>query len=102
MTMQRFDYLETEHLDEVISTLVEYGSDATLLAGGTDLLNMIRTGTVKPRIVINLKHVSSLSGINDSNGELRLRALTKIKALNRRGFQQARIDPNPTPCDCRG
>jgi carbon-monoxide dehydrogenase medium subunit len=80
--MQRFDYLETEHLDEVISTLVEYGSDATLLAGGTDLLNMIRTGTVKPRIVINLKHVSSLSGINDSNGELRLRALTKIKALN--------------------
>jgi carbon-monoxide dehydrogenase medium subunit len=82
MTMQRFDYFETEHLNEVISTLAEYGSDAALLAGGTDLLNMIRTETVKPRVVINLKHVSTLGGITDSDEELRLGALTKIKELN--------------------
>jgi carbon-monoxide dehydrogenase medium subunit len=79
--MQPFDYFDTEHLSEVISTLVEYGPEAVLLAGGTDLLNMIRTGSVKPGIVVNLKNVSDLVGIKNSDDNLRLGALTKIKEV---------------------
>ena len=52
--------------------------DATVLAGGTDLMVFIETGAIKPSGIINLWGCSGLRGIeeNEATGEVRIGALT--------------------------
>jgi len=56
-----FRLARPETLDELASLLEQYGDDAAILAGGTDLLVQLRSGKVIPRVVIDLKRVRSLS-----------------------------------------
>jgi len=44
----KFDYYEPKSLEEAIEILSKYGSDAKILAGGTDLLILIKMGVLKP------------------------------------------------------
>ena len=48
------------------------GPDARLLAGGTDLIIRLRDGTIRPRIVVDLKRIAELDGeIREADGRLR-------------------------------
>jgi carbon-monoxide dehydrogenase medium subunit len=58
--MNTFQYARPETVEEVLALLHEYGSAASLLTGGTDLLVRLRKGNVKPRLVIDLKRVTTL------------------------------------------
>ncbi|NOZ01803.1 MAG: xanthine dehydrogenase family protein subunit M [Deltaproteobacteria bacterium] len=60
----RFEYFAPKSLDEVLRLLDEYGPDACLLAGGTDLLLKIRAGAVTPTAVIAIKAVKGLDLIS--------------------------------------
>ncbi len=57
--MKPFLYARPETLDDALLLLNEYGSGATLLAGGTDVLVRLRAGRT-PRIVIDLKRIGAL------------------------------------------
>lgn len=65
-----FRYYAPRSLDEALMLLGEYGSDARLLAGGTDLLIKLRDGrerTVKH--VINIKRIGGLNRLEiDARG----------------------------------
>ena len=52
--MNRFEYARPETLAEAVALLEEHGSDARLLAGGTDLVIELRNHWVEPKIVIDL------------------------------------------------
>ena len=58
--MHFFDYASPASLDDVLRLLDQHGSDAKILAGGTDLIVRMRAGRMLPRVVIDLKRVSSL------------------------------------------
>lgn len=47
-------------VDECVSALGEHGTDAALLAGGTDLFVLMKTGARKPGIVIYLGRIAEL------------------------------------------
>ncbi len=80
--MVRFEYLEPIRLQEVISILTRHGSQAKILAGGTDLLTLLKERTLKPRFVINIKHLAGMEGIIHTPGKgLRIGALTSIRTL---------------------
>jgi CO/xanthine dehydrogenase FAD-binding subunit len=58
--MLPFSYARPTTVDEAVSLLDEYGLDAKLLAGGTDLLINLRDGDFEPRLVIDIKRIPDL------------------------------------------
>ena len=67
--MKQFDYISTQSVDETCSLLSQYGSEASILAGGTDLMVEFRRpqddGT---KFVIDISSISELDGISESAG----------------------------------
>jgi len=80
--LRPFRYARPETLEEASALLEEYGADARVLAGGTDLIVRLRRGQALPRIVIDLKRVSSLhSGIVEAGAGLRVGALAMMSQI---------------------
>jgi carbon-monoxide dehydrogenase medium subunit len=61
--VNEFQYFKPESLPEAISLAAKYGPEATLLAGGTDLIVQMKRKIKTPTCVINLKGISELNGI---------------------------------------
>ena len=75
--MNEFHYARPATVSEVVGLLEEYGSDARLLAGGTDLVIELRNRWVEPKVVIDLKRIPELApGITESNGVVTITAGT--------------------------
>jgi len=73
--MRPFCYARPNDLSEALSLLVEHGPDARVLAGGTDVLVRLRLGHMKPRIVVDVKHIGELrADIVETEGCLRIGA----------------------------
>jgi carbon-monoxide dehydrogenase medium subunit len=91
-----FEYLEPATLQECIEMLGHYGSDARLLAGGTDLVVKLRAGTLRPRVVITLgfmKELRKLKRNNDGSAEIgAMQTLREVERadLLRDGFELIR------------
>ena len=85
--MRAFAYERPTRLDDAVSLLVEHGSDARLLAGGTDLIIRLRDGTVRPRVVVDVKRVGELGAdLREADGALAIGAravMTDIAADER-------------------
>ena len=58
--MRAFAYERPTDLADALGLLADQGSDARLLAGGTDLIIRIRDGSIRPRTVVDVKGVAEL------------------------------------------
>src|SRR5438552_4520228 len=77
--MRPFDYERPSELDEATSLLAEHGPEARPLAGGTDLIIRLRDGSLRPRVVVDVKGIAELDGdIDDQDGYLRFGAHTTM------------------------
>src|SRR5258708_14742923 len=56
-------YLATNTLDEAISAFAAAGSAARIRAGGTDLLVQMRSGAVKPGVIVDIKKIAEMTAI---------------------------------------
>ena len=75
--MRAFAYERPSRLDDALALLGEHGQEARPLAGGTDLIIRLRDGTLRPRIVVDLKRIAELDGeIREADGHLRIGART--------------------------
>lgn len=82
--MENFEYVLPESLEEAVSLLVQHNGRAAILAGGTDLLVKMRDRRLRPGVLIDLKHITDLSGIDYSETEgLRIGALVNIGDIER-------------------
>jgi len=82
--MKNFDYLEPKTIEEASSLLIKYGDEAKLLAGGTDLLPVLKEGKTTAQYIISLEKVSNLNGIEyDDESGLSIGALTKIREIEK-------------------
>ncbi len=62
---------------EAVSLFETHGSDACVLAGGTDLIIRLRDGSLRPAVVVDLKHVAELRpGIHEIEGHVSISATT--------------------------
>jgi CO/xanthine dehydrogenase FAD-binding subunit len=69
--MHPFTYARPSTIAEAVSLLQTHGPDARLLAGGTDLIIRLRDGTVRPRVVIDLKRIAEMApAIREADGRL--------------------------------
>jgi CO/xanthine dehydrogenase FAD-binding subunit len=67
--VRRFELVLPESLDDCVKALARHGSEAKLLAGGTDLLPQMKNALLKPAVVIDLSGVSRLRAIESGNGQ---------------------------------
>ncbi len=77
--MKRFDYIRPDNLNDAISALKQY-DNPFLLAGGTDLLNGIKTGAKRPDCIVDLKTIPKMDAIIYENG-FKIGALTSIRDI---------------------
>lgn len=73
--MQPFEYASPKTLKEALALL---GPDAAVLAGGTDLVSLMKDGVVAPRRVVNIKDIAELKGITKTAAGLRIGALATV------------------------
>jgi carbon-monoxide dehydrogenase medium subunit len=71
-----FDYVAPESLDEAIGALAEGGEDAKLLAGGHSLLPLMKMRLADPRLLVDLRRVPGLTGIEREDGTYRIGSMT--------------------------
>jgi aerobic carbon-monoxide dehydrogenase medium subunit len=72
-----FDYVAPESLDEALAALRDGGEDAKLLAGGHSLLPLMKLRLAAPTLLVDLRRVPGLSGIQRNNGAVRIGAMTR-------------------------
>ena len=72
--MHNFDYAAPSSLEAAIEILSERGRSARPLAGGTDLIDHVRTGRLTPEIVVDIKKIPELNVLEISAAGLRLGA----------------------------
>lgn len=58
-----FEYVRARQPSQVIDILEEYGQEARLLMGGTDLFPNLRDGVFCPRVVVDLKQIPGMGDI---------------------------------------
>jgi CO/xanthine dehydrogenase FAD-binding subunit len=80
--MRPFEYERPTDLEVAVALLAEQGPDARLLAGGTDLIIRLRDGSLRPRIVIDVKRIAELDErIDERDGDLAIGARTTMTAI---------------------
>jgi carbon-monoxide dehydrogenase medium subunit len=72
-----FDYEAPESLEEAVRMLHENGEDAKLLAGGHSLLPLMKLRLAAPTVLIDLRRVPGLHGIEQHNGGWRIGPMTR-------------------------
>lgn len=81
--MQAFEYANPSTVQEAIGLLGKSWQEANLLAGGTDLLSLMKDYIQSPRRVVNLKGIKELEGIQKTGRGLRIGALVTLEELMR-------------------
>lgn len=80
--MGPFEYLEPLSIEEAVSLLKKYGNKARVLAGGTDLVPLMKEKTVRPECVISIGRIAGLDYIRfDGEKGLRIGALTTLRSI---------------------
>jgi carbon-monoxide dehydrogenase medium subunit len=78
-----FDYVAPETLSEAIDALSSGGDDAKLLAGGQSLLPLMKLRFAVPELLVDLRRVAGLVGVERENGTVRIGAMTTHRRLER-------------------
>ncbi len=76
-----FDYLAPKTLPEAISLLQQHGTEAKILSGGHSLIPMMKLRLATPATLIDINGIPGLDYITESEGTLRIGALTREVAL---------------------
>jgi len=80
--MRAFEYASPANLDQALRLLGNAWDDAAPLAGGTDLLALMKDDIFSPRRLVNIKEIGPLRGIAVSKKGLRIGALATIEELS--------------------
>jgi len=92
-----FDYVDADSLAEAMAALTEHGPRAQVLAGGTDLLGLMKDrisgpGMPVPEVLVNVKRIPELGGIAETaDGDLRIGAAVTLLDLERDPRVAARL-----------
>jgi len=88
--LRKFAYARPESLEEALSLLDEYGSDARVLAGGTDLVIRLRDRSLQPTVVVDVKRLAEFApSIARTDGAVRVSAGTTMTDILADPFMRA-------------
>jgi xanthine dehydrogenase YagS FAD-binding subunit len=76
--MRAFDYVSPNSTKQAASLLSATWGQTEILAGGTDLLALMKEDVVTPKRLVNIKDIKELSGVTTNASGLRIGALTTL------------------------
>ncbi len=80
--MGPFEYREPLTIEEAVALLRKYGNKAKVLAGGTDLVPLMKEKSLRPECVISILRIADLDYIRvDHDNGLSIGALTTIRSI---------------------
>ena len=85
MIPAQFDYVAPESLDEALSAL-QSDEEAKVLAGGHSLVPLMKLRLAAPSLLVDLRRVPDLTGIERENGGWRIGAMTTHFAVSHGGL----------------
>jgi CO/xanthine dehydrogenase FAD-binding subunit len=68
-------YILAQTLEEALDALEKYGDKARVISGGTDLVPLINSGTIKVGCIVDITNITGLNYIDHDNGLIRIGAL---------------------------
>ena len=77
MIPAEFDYHRAESVDDAVRALADGGEDAKLLAGGHSLVPLMKLRLAAPTLLVDLRRLPGLHGIQRENGSWRIGAMTR-------------------------
>jgi carbon-monoxide dehydrogenase medium subunit len=80
--MKKFDYLRPKTLEEALSLLNQHGKKAKLIAGGTDVIVMIKQKAMMPEVLISLRGIRGLDQIR-YDGSLKIGAMVTHRDIEK-------------------
>jgi CO/xanthine dehydrogenase FAD-binding subunit len=85
--MKQFEYFSPKNVVEACALLKEFGGDAQVLAGGTDVLIELRKASVKtPKAIIDITCLNELTGMTETESEIIIKPLTTHGELGSSSF----------------
>jgi carbon-monoxide dehydrogenase medium subunit len=81
MIPAEFDYVAPDTLQDAIRALSDGGEDAKVLAGGHSLLPLMKLRLAAPSLLVDLRKVPGLHGVQREDGQWRIGAMTPHREL---------------------
>lgn len=85
-----FTYERVRSQEEAVEALARYGADARVLAGGQSLIPAMRYRLARPAVLVDINDLEDLAVLKESDGVLRIGAMTRDVTLERSRFVQSR------------
>ena len=79
--MRAFEYASPETKEQAVALLNPNWGQTEILAGGTDLLALMKDDIIQPRRLVNIKEIADLRGVSASPDGLRIGALSTLGDL---------------------
>src|SRR5215831_2392509 len=79
--MRAFEYASPTTKEQAVALLGNSWADAEVLAGGTDLLSLMKDDIVHPKRLVNIKAIPDLRAIKASKAGLSIGATATIQEL---------------------
>ena len=79
--MRPFEYMSPETSQQAVSLLGTSWGQTEILAGGTDVLALMKDDVIAPKRLVNIKDVKELRGVSATPQGLRIGALTTLGQL---------------------
>ena len=81
--MKSFTHHDARSINEAVKLLTRYEGKAKVNAGGTDLLGVLKQGSLQkyPEAIINIKSIPGLDVIKEDGAGLKIGALAKLAEI---------------------
>jgi len=79
--MHPFEYANPTTTQEAVGLLGSRWGETDVLAGGTDLISLMKEHLATPKRLVNIKNIKELGGIQDSKAGLRIGATVTLDEL---------------------
>ena len=81
MRLPPFQYLAPRTTEEALEIMSRYKGKVRIIAGGTDIINLLRQRLLTPPYVMSLKGVAGLTGVKKTRGALVIAAGTTLRNI---------------------
>ena len=81
--MPAFELFQPATTEDALTLLGRYGSDAWVLAGGLDSFDWLKDRIKRPKVVVDLSQIKTLTGVREAGGGLEIGAMTTLTEVVR-------------------
>ncbi len=80
--MEKFSYASPKTVKEAVTLLNSNPGEVEVLAGGTDLISLMKEYLATPKLVVNVKEIRELHGVKTEKGWVSIGAATTLDDLS--------------------